>query len=249
MLAYALDERNNFEVYGIDADVREVPLSATKFGPAAHEVLNLVAPETIQSLAPEYDRLRTDLRAQLGRVALTELREEGESYDLSVLSRTTGWDARLIGLAVLAARLGSDREVGLAESVLYGLFRVGLPTDKLLLARLDFEVVLGALERAEAAGIVALDERERRALKKRFGEFAKRVGLSITAPGSNSTYRELLRASGLNEDAQRAFASVYLGHKGDAKALWDEASKVLDSEQIRRLQLQGNAKSEGPVVA
>jgi hypothetical protein len=107
VLAYALDERNNFEVYGIDADVREVPLSATKFGPAAHEVLNLVAPETIQSLAPEYDRLRTDLRAQLGRVALTELREEGESYDLSVLSRTTGWDARLIGLAVLAARLGS----------------------------------------------------------------------------------------------------------------------------------------------
>lgn len=118
----------NIEVRVVDAKGKEIPLSATKFNADKHEVLNLVAPASIQPLAPEYQRLSGDLVRQLGDLnKLAEARENTERPDLTLLHQATGWDARLIALTATAVKASAD--TGIPQDALYALFRAGLPTD------------------------------------------------------------------------------------------------------------------------
>jgi hypothetical protein len=58
--------------------------------------------------------------------------------------------------------------------------------------------------------------------------------------GSRSTYSGLLKASGLSQNAQAKFASVYLRHRGNSVQLREEVRKAgLDGAQIGKLQVQG----------
>jgi len=66
--------------------------------------MNLVAPGKVKPLAPEYQRLVADVGKEIGRPeALGEAREDDERQDLTLLHRATGWDARLLALAAIAA--------------------------------------------------------------------------------------------------------------------------------------------------
>ncbi|TMD58872.1 MAG: hydroxyisourate hydrolase, partial [Chloroflexi bacterium] len=58
----------NLEVRVVEAQGKEISLSATKYNAGKHEVLNLVAPASVQPLAPEYQRLTADLNKQLGKL-------------------------------------------------------------------------------------------------------------------------------------------------------------------------------------
>jgi hypothetical protein len=63
--------------------------------------------------------------------------------------------------------------------------------------------------------------------------------MAVPAPGSRSTYGDLLGNSGLDEDAQKKFAAVYLNHSRDAD-LWKNARDAgLNDGQVQSLQLQG----------
>ncbi|CAH1073230.1 neuraminidase-like domain-containing protein [Candidatus Nitrotoga sp. 1052] len=204
-------------------------------------VLNLVAPGALQPLAAEYRRLAADLTPHVGQmIKLAEAKENNERQDLTVLNRVTGWDARLIALAATTERLSADADVQLPQEFVYGLLRAGLPFDKLMLAQVEPDVAEQALKAVRDAGIVELSDQQIGNFKKQFATFATTVRLNVPAPGSRSTYGELLKASGLSADAQTKFAPVYLRHRGDASQLWDEARKAgLDDEQVAKLQLQG----------
>src|SRR5687768_11729831 len=96
----------NLEVRALGDSDEEVSLSATRYGAKTHEIFNLVAPARIRRLRPEYERLRLDLMEFLregGTIA--DARENPKCQDISLLHRGTRWDARLIALLALAAKL------------------------------------------------------------------------------------------------------------------------------------------------
>jgi hypothetical protein len=231
------------EVRAVKAEGKEVTLTKPLHGLTAAEraSLNLVVPVEAQPLEAEYRRLVKDLIPHVGEIRrLVEAKENGERQDITVLHRATGWDARLIALAALTERLAADEEVRLPSEGLYGLLRAGLPSDKLLLAQVEPDTAEEALKKVREAGIVALGDAEIGAFKERFAAFGSCVRLNLPAPGSASTYGELLRASGLDQRAQATFAEVFLRHSGDGAHLWEEAKQAgISDAQIGRLQLQG----------
>ena len=233
----------SLEVRAVKGDGSEVSLSKplNELRTELRGSLNLVAPGSLQPLATEYRRLSTDLTLHVGQMAkLAGAKENAEQQDLTVLNRATGWDARLIALASVTERLAADPEVSLPSEALYGLLRAGLPSDKLLLAQVEPDIAEMAIKKVREAGIVELDDAGIADFKSKFTDFANKVRLSMPAPGSRSTYRDLLRSSGLPQAAQDKFAPIYLKHRGSGFQLWEEARKEgLDGKQISKLQLQG----------
>lgn len=203
--------------------------------------VNLVAPRKLQLLDPEYQMLKADISPIVGdMLKLKDIQENEERQDLTTLNRSTGWDARLLALASLAARLSADEEVGLPHELLYGLLRAGMPSDKLLLAQVSTEVAEIALKAVKQANIIQLDDRSLNLFKTAFNAFRNRVRLNVPAPGSQSTYRELLDASLLPSVDIDAFTQVFLDHHGNPKELWQKARDASISEtNIVKLQRQG----------
>lgn len=243
--AFTLDGQSRMgsvEIRAVTANGKEVALSKPLHHLTAENRgrVNLVAPAKLRPLPAEYPRLRADLEPHVGELRhLATATEDTTRRDLTVLHQATGWDARLIGLAAVSERLAADPEVELPSEGLYGLLRVGLPSDKHLLAQVPLEAVELALRKAEASGVVALDDGQRAAFTKKFGAFAARTRLLLPAPGSRSSYRELLQGSGLSEEAQRKFAAAYFKH-GGGPGLWPLAQDAgLNAEEVRTLQLQG----------
>lgn len=236
-------QAQSLEVRAVDNSNKEVLLSKplNNLGHESPVVLNLIAPGNLQPLAAEYRRMAADLTPHIGQMtALAQVKEDEEHQDLTVLNRATGWDARLIALAAITERLAADADVKLPQEPLYGLLRVGLPSDKLLLAQVEPDAVVQALTKARDAGIVELTDLQVEQFGQQFATFASTVRLNIPAPGSHSTYANLLKASDLPLDIQDKFASIYLNHHGDATQLWEEARDAgLNETQISRLQLQG----------
>lgn len=232
---------DNLEVHAIKPDEPPIKLLQPKANVGRNEVINLVAPSTLQPLDAEYLRLKNDLTPHV--VEMTKLagaKENAERQDLSVLNRATGWDARVIALAATAERLHVDDEVQIPQEALYGLLRAGLPSDKLLLAQVGEDVAEQALKKVRDADIIGLSDQEIAQVKQQFETFANKVRLAIPAPGSRSTYGQLLEASGLTKEVQDKFAPIFLSHRGDAAQLWENARKAgLDDAQVGKLQLQG----------
>lgn len=240
-LPYDASGAGGVELRAVDAGDVEVPLSRTLHDLDGTAVLNVAAPARLQPATAEFRRMTADLAPHVGEMSrLATARENADRQDLTLLNRTTGWDARLIAMAAQAAALSNDQSVGLSQEVLYGLLRAGLPSDRLQLARVSPAAAGLALEKVWAAGIVQLTEDEVEDAKERFATFARETSLAVPAPGSRSSYRELLDAAGLDEEARNRFASVYLSHRGDGRELWKEAEQAgLVPGQIRSLQRQG----------
>lgn len=230
----------NIEVRAVSG-TEEIPLSKPKLADS-QVVLNLAAPASLQPLEPEFARLSADVTRELGSLErLATAREAEGRQDLTLLNRSTGWDARVLALAARAAALGDDADVGLSPGVLYGLFRAGLPSEKSLLARVDPDAVQRALARVRDAGIVQLTDADIAEAARQFGQFARTSRLAAKAPGASSSYGDLLEAAPLEDAASRdRFASAFLKHRDTPAALWDDARAAgLAEDQIERLQVQG----------
>ncbi|HEY5741739.1 MAG TPA: Tc toxin subunit A, partial [Terrimicrobiaceae bacterium] len=231
------------QIRAVNAEGIEQPLSKVihDLGEEPRIIVNLVAETSLKPPAAEYQRLESAIAPQIGELRnLVDARETSDRRDLTLLNRATGWDARLIALAANAENLSTDEEVALPSEAVYGLLRAGLPSDKLQLAQVDPEVVAQVLTNVKDAGIVSLADTSIEEVKEQFSGFADRVRLGVTAPGSQATYRDLLGASGLEEDAQKKFASVYLKHRGDIDQLWRNSREAgLDDAAVKKLQLQG----------
>lgn len=233
----------SLEVRAVKPDGTEVSLTKplNDLTPETRARLNLLAPGSLQPLAAEYRRLSADLTPHVGSMGkMKDAKEDAQQQDLAVLNRATGWDARLIALASVTERLAADPDVGLPSEALYGLLRAGLPSDKLLLAQVEPEVVEMAIKKVRDAGVVEIDDAGIEALKTKFTAFANKTRLAMPVPGSRSTYGDLLKSSGLPQASQDKFAPVYLKHRGDGAELWEAARKAgLDGKEVRKLQLQG----------
>ena len=230
---------HNVEVRCEDAEGKEIALSETKYDLDRHEVLNLVAPGTIGTLAPEYERLTAAVAKEIGNLAkLAGARETADRRDLTLLHKATGWDARLIALAANAVKLGAETK--LPTDFLYALFRVGLPTDKDLLCTIREPALDKAIAKATEAGIVDIDEKHLQSAKRTFKRFAAKTRRDVRAPGAPSTVGELLAKSGLTAAEAKTFEALYFAHRGPARELWQKAEQQgIAKASIDKLRLQG----------
>jgi hypothetical protein len=243
-LSYDVDgNAAGLEVRAVDAAGKEIALSKVlhDLGAAEHVTVNLVAPATLQAMTPEYQRLAEDLTPIVGDMGnLAGSREDPQQQDLSILFRSTGWDARLLALAASAARLSTDPEVGMSQSSVYALLRAGLPSEKLQLARAGSDVAERALKTARTAGIVNLNDEQIGQIKSQFATFASKTRLAAPIPGSRSTYGEFIESSGISSESQDKFAKVLLGQPGSGEGLWEAATKAgIPDADLHTLQLQG----------
>ncbi|WP_068819221.1 neuraminidase-like domain-containing protein [Phormidesmis priestleyi] len=237
-LAYTpTDKAANLEVRVIDAQGQEVSLSETRLNANKNEVLNLVAPTSVQPLAPEYQRLTHDLSQQLdGLSQLANAQENSDRQDLTLLHQATGWDTRLIALTTAAVKLSPD--TGISQDALYALFRVGLPTDPDQLAQLDGQTVEAAIVKAQEAGIVNLSQEQQAAVKVTFENFARQTRRAAIAPGAVSNLGDLLSQTALSDTERTTFEDLHAVHQG--RELWQKAQENgIAPEKIQGLQLQG----------
>lgn len=232
------DKAANIEVRAVDAQGKEVSLSDTKFNAEKSEVLSLVAPSSIQPLAPEFQRLSADLTQQVGDLKnLADAQEHDERQDLTILHQATGWNAKAIALTVTAVKLGA--ESGIPPDALYALFRAGLPTDKQQLAWVSPQAVEKALSKAKEAGIVSLDDQQIGAAIAAHVSFARPVRLATIVPGALSSMADLLTKVELGDDKTK-FVDLYFEHRGTARELWEKARAANISEaNINKLKFQG----------
>ena len=237
-LAYTpTDKAANLEVRVVDAQGQEVSLSETRLNANKNEVLNLVAPTSVQPLAPEYQRLTHDLSQQLdGLSQLANAQENSDRQDLTLLHQATGWDTRLIALTTAAVKLSPD--TGISQDALYALFRVGLPTDPDQLAQLDGQTVEAAIVKAQESGIVNLSQEQQAAVKVTFETFARQTRRAAIAPGAVSSLGDLLSKTALSSTEKTTFEDLHAVHQG--KDLWQKAQENgIALEKIQGLQLQG----------
>jgi len=227
----------NLEIRAIDARGKEISLSETKRNASKNEVLNLVAPTTIQPLAAEYQHLTRDLSQQLDSLQqLGSAQENSDRQDLSLLHQATGWDARLIALASAAVKLSS--ETGIPQDALYALFRVGLPTDKDQLALVSGQAIELAIAKARESGIVSLTDQQVAGAKAAAGTFARQSRRAAIAPGAVSNMGAFLSKSGLADNEKIIFEDLYFAHQG--AELWQKAKEGgIAPEKVASLQLQG----------
>lgn len=233
----------NLEIRQLNADNSEVVLTKPLGALTAEQRrrLELIAPADGVKVASEYQRMSVDVAAEIQAIEkLADAVESADRQDITVLARSTGWDARLLALNCWAQRLGTAGEVGMSAEALYGLLRVGLPADKRLLAAVKFELVEPGLKKARESGVINLDDDTIAEQVKVFAAFAAKANVADAAPGSQSTYAELLAGTGLSDAEQMKFAALFFAHSGDADSLWKKASAAgFTDAQVMALQLHG----------
>lgn len=229
----------NLELRAVDAQGKEIPLSYTKYDVAAQELINLVAPGSLQPLAPEFQRLAADMDIHIGGMGmLGQAQENASRQDLSILYHTAGWDARLLALGSMAAIL--NQTTGIGQDTLYALFRAGLPTDPKKLCLVSPTTIQKALGKANEAGIVSLNDQQILAATDAFKNFARKTRLTLVATGANSTFGDFLNKSGLTGEQQNAFADLYFSQSSSADGFWQKAAGLgIPAQTLDTLKLQG----------
>ncbi|MDQ3695663.1 MAG: neuraminidase-like domain-containing protein [Chloroflexota bacterium] len=246
---------NNLELRFVDKDGQEKPLSATKFGAARHEVMNLIAPAA--SLPPlaisEYERMKTTIEPLVGDdiANLKNARETRDTtradfrQDITFLHQESKWDARLIGLNATAQQLAGDAEINprlatMGAAALYGMARVGLPTDPNQLALVKPAAVENGLTVAAERNIVAMTPDEIKEAVASFTAFANGRFLETAPQGTLATPNAMLRISSLSAEKQTAFAGIFARHTGSNAELFQQASdEGFTAAEVQAIQTRG----------
>jgi peptidoglycan hydrolase-like protein with peptidoglycan-binding domain len=227
----------NIQLRVVDPDNMEITVSATKYGAAASETLNVVVPGSLSPLAPEHDRISADLRPIGGPSNLVQAVESTTRQDLTLLNQTTGWDARLLALASTAAK--QTAASGLSHDVLYTLFRSGLPSDPATLAMAQPELVKTVLTNAARSGIVNLNSDTIAKATDQFQAYANKTLLATRPPGMASSFGEMVSPALGDGNQQAGFLRLYL-NSPTAPDFWKQAAALrIPSAQIDQLKLQG----------
>ncbi|MDR3483154.1 MAG: neuraminidase-like domain-containing protein [Burkholderiaceae bacterium] len=229
----------NLQLRALNAAGGEVPISATRYNVGIAEVFNLVVPASIQPLPSEYQRLSADVERSIGSIAqLGVAQENATRQDLTLLTKSINWDARLTALAATAAQQASA--TGLGQDVLYGLFRAGLPSDPALLAQVPVATVQKALSKSSQAGVVSLNADQIAAAATAFSAFAQKTQPTLSAAAGVSTYGDLLVPVLTDPTQRKAFTSLYFSQPEAGADFWAQAAALnLPAPALDALKTQG----------
>jgi hypothetical protein len=229
----------NLEVRALDPEGKEVTVSGPIYKNTQMAGLNLVAPAGIQPLTGEYTRMAVDLQAAIGGIQnLTKAQESDTQQDLTLLNQSTGWDARPLALAAIAAQ--QTAATGLGQDVLYALYRTGLPTDPQKLALVPAATIRTALTKANQAGIVNLTAAQIATAQTTFTSYAIKTNSNLKISGAPSSFNDLLGNVLTTPAQQSAFAGIYFDPTITDADLWQKAAAAgISAANIAALQVQG----------
>ena len=179
-------------------------------------------------LRSETEALRDELQPLTGGV-LKGLREDAEQRDITLLSRKSGWDARLIAMASAAQRLSEQSAAAgheLEPDWFYALFRAGLPGDSATLYRSPVAEVEQIWNRALELNVIpaALGPQLDGALSC-FAALSATHMLGPTPTVGLSPIRDLLRLSLDSADQQQRFAEMQARYGDDPARFWEHVDK------------------------
>lgn len=216
----------HLEINAVASDgVHEYKLADTVFNAHTIEVLNLIVPAELRPLLSEYARLMADINPQVPSGAfLVNAQERDTRRDVSLLNRSTQWDARLITLAVIAGNLSIS--TGIGAEALYGMLRAGLPRDAEQLAYVSGNDVSYALIKMVQRKIIALNETQISAAATAFATFARTKRRAARNPKMVSTYGEMLALSGVSEGQRDTVEDLLRANQGNPAQLWQALSSA-----------------------
>jgi peptidoglycan hydrolase-like protein with peptidoglycan-binding domain len=221
--------------------------SDVRYNTKSPAVLDVLLPDTTAGLPTEYESLTAALTANY-KGSLTGLQESGERQDITYLANKTGWDARAVAMAALAAQFsntpaaaGQAAANAIAPAFFYALFRAGLPVDPDSLYLVKLSTVKAVWQNAIAQGVIpsalapGID-----AAARAFQSLSAAKALTALPPVGISTRKELLQLSLPNDlPRQQIFANLYTQYQDDLPSFWTALQKSLGAAATQRLQLDG----------
>jgi pSer/pThr/pTyr-binding forkhead associated (FHA) protein len=223
--------------------------SAARYSAPMAMTLDVALPADAPGLPSEYETLAASLAAAYTG-SLGELREDADSQDITYLANKTGWDARAVALAALAAQFSritvsapvttADASqtqawpvptVSLRPEFYYALFRAGHPANADTLFRASPGAVRAIWQQAITQGVIP---------QTLAGEVpaALQSFQALSAASLLTAARDLLKGA-LGSDTQRhqQFASLAVQHSDDQEALWNAVEGTFGPDTEARLRL------------
>ena len=232
--------------------------SAVAYSAPPSVILDVTLPDSIAGLPSEYEILTANLAAAYP-ASLAALQENEGREDITYLANKTGWDARAVALAALAAEFSqltsraavSSQETGktqvepvpivsLRPEFYYALFRAGLPASADALFRASADRAQGVWEQAAKQGVIPAElAAEIPDAVQAFKALSAAHLLTTAHPAGLSTLDEM-RPPPLPEAAQReGFARLYAEHQGNWSNFWTEVDRQAGTSATERLRLLG----------
>jgi hypothetical protein len=221
-----------------------VGASAVRYNASVRERLDVVIAETaVPALRSEHDTV-TAAVARHFKGKLADLKEDAERSDVTFLANKTGWDARAVALASLAAQFSARTvrpgDAGLDASLFYAMFRAGLPANESALYRTDVATLRSVWKKAVAGAVIApLTDDALKTAVDRFSKLAVQRTLDAPALVGVSSLKELLAISLASPTQQERFAELYTRHRTDMPKFWTAATDAFGEPLVRRLRLDG----------
>lgn len=186
--------------------------------------------------ASEFNAVASDLQKHLGKLKLSDLKENKENSHISYLSNKTGWDGRITAMLASAHQLGENLKID--PSHMYALLRAGVPADADSIKSLSLENVKKAIGNSIQKNIITdngkIDETIHQLEKLSVDYLLRSKHL-----GTVSTMDEMLGIH-LNADQKNIFAQTQKQVGNDGSKLWTALTqKGFSPETISQLQLDG----------
>jgi hypothetical protein len=218
--------------------------SGVRYDAAERETLDVELPANSAALPSEHETLTGALVAHYdGR--LGDLEESDDRQDITYLANKTGWDARAVALAALADQFSRHGlEDGAAPAIkpafFYALFRAGLPANPEALYQAEPQTVERVWKQAVEQGMIPKAAgREIGAAVEAFRRLGAQKMLAGPALVGESSLKEMLTTSRLEDAEQNRFAELYAAHRTDLTTFWRAVGEELGVEKANRLQLDG----------
>ena len=237
-IRYTPQGATNLQVRALDPTRKEVTLSTTQYNASTTAALNLAVPSSVSPSAAEFQMLSTSMTKSINGVTrLAVAQESAGQQDLTLLNRSTNWDARITALGALAAQ--HSQTTGIGQEGLYTMFRAGLPSDPAALATIPPATVQQALTTASAAGITSMTADQIQVTVTAFTGFAKQSQLATIPSGGLSAIAQMAAAHIKDATQQAAFTNLYFS-SGTSGDFWTSAAQLgIPAETLDSLKLQG----------
>ncbi|MDP9793850.1 hypothetical protein J2S43_002362 [Catenuloplanes nepalensis] len=232
---------------------RLLTTSEVRYNAGRHETFLILLDETATG------QLRSEHETLTGAISaffdgdLSTLQETDTRQDVTYLANKSGWDARAVALASLAAQFsagatdlarrdaGPDTDAtGLAAPLFYALFRSGVPANPAALYRTPPKTVEAIWKRAAGEGVIPSGLAD--TIPAAVTQFQKVAAAQLLDSGpvaGVSSLKDLLTATLPADTQRRTFTELYVRFGDDPARLWTEVQGKLGEATTRRLRVNG----------
>lgn len=213
-----------------------VTRSAIRFNVSGNEVIDVIVDSAKVRGITEFESLKLDIGANLGKLQWNDLKEDAEHQHITFLSNKTGWDGRLTAMLALSHQLGSQLKID--PSHVYALLRSGVPGTAEALKSISSSALESALKTAVEKRIIQETGSIEETIKT-LNTLSINHVLEDKPFASLSSLGEMLGLR-LNDDQKIVFAKTCKQVGDDPEKLWTSLQeKGFSGELVSHLKLDG----------